>query len=143
MFSFYYNSILKDVFGIVVKTYLYEHTFIQMCCQIYLTLISSHLSINREGRWGATDDFATSFLHSSQFSTALWDLENSRPVHSQMCSSVCLVFFPLSLSLGKWLWTDLMIWRHNHTTAVCVSLRWSGLRVVRVPAGSRHGPLVR
>ena len=63
MFSFYYNSILKDVFGIVVKTYLYEHTFIQMCCQIYLTLISSHLSINREGRWGATDDFATSFLH--------------------------------------------------------------------------------
>ena len=24
---------------------------------------SSHLSLNREGRWGTTDDFATSFLH--------------------------------------------------------------------------------
>ena len=40
-----------------------------------------HQSLNREGRWGTTDDFATSFLHSSLFSTALWDLPNSRPVH--------------------------------------------------------------
>ena len=30
--------------------------------------------------------------------------------------------------------------RHDHTTAVCVSLRWSGgLHVVRLPAGSWHG----
>ena len=28
-------------------------------------------SLNREGRWGTTDDFATSFLHFSLFSTAL------------------------------------------------------------------------
>ena len=41
-----------------------------------------HQSLNREGRWGTTDDFATSFLHFSLFSTALWDLPNSRPVHS-------------------------------------------------------------
>ena len=27
------------------------------------TLISSHLFLNREGRWGTTDDFTTSFLH--------------------------------------------------------------------------------
>ena len=40
-----------------------------------------HQFLNREGRWGTTDDFATSFLHSSLFSTALWDLPNSRPVH--------------------------------------------------------------
>ena len=52
-----------------------------------------HLSLNREGRWGTTDDFATSFLqfslfsHFSLFSTALWDLPNSRPVHSLMLSS--------------------------------------------------------
>ena len=39
-----------------------------------------HQSLNREGRWGTTDDFATSFLHFSLFSTALWDLPNSRPV---------------------------------------------------------------
>ena len=50
-------------------------------------LISSHLSLNREGRWGTTDDFATSFLHFPVFSTALWDLANSRPVHFLMLSS--------------------------------------------------------
>ena len=44
----------------------------------------SHLSLNREGRWGTTDDFATSFLHFSLFSTALWNLAISRPVHSLM-----------------------------------------------------------
>ena len=43
-------------------------------------------SLNRKGRWGTTDDFATSFLHFSLFSTALWDLVNSRPVHSLMLS---------------------------------------------------------
>ena len=46
-----------------------------------------HLSLNREGRWGITDDSATSFLHFSLFSTALWDLPNSRPVHSLLLSS--------------------------------------------------------
>ena len=46
-----------------------------------------HQSLNREGRWGTTDVFATSFLHFSLFSTALWNLPNSRPVHSLMLSS--------------------------------------------------------
>ena len=46
-----------------------------------------HLSLNSEGRWGTTDDFATSFLHFSLFSAALWDLANSRPVHSLMLSA--------------------------------------------------------
>ena len=46
-----------------------------------------HQSLNREGCWGTTDDFATSFLHFSLFSAALWDLPNSRPVHSLMLSS--------------------------------------------------------
>ena len=45
-----------------------------------------HLSLNREGRWGTIDDFATSFLHFPLFSTALCDLANSRPVHSMMLS---------------------------------------------------------
>ena len=43
-----------------------------------------HLSPNREGRWGTTDDFATSFFHLSLFSTALWDLASSRSVHFLM-----------------------------------------------------------
>ena len=46
-----------------------------------------HQSLNREGRWGTTDDFATSFLHLPLFSTALWNLANSRPVHFLMLSS--------------------------------------------------------
>ena len=48
--------------------------------------LTYHLSLNREGRWGNTDDFATSFLHFPLFSTALCDLANSRPVHSLMLS---------------------------------------------------------
>ena len=55
-------------------------------------------------------------------------------------SSVCLVFFSLSLCLAKWFWPNLMNRRHDHTTAVCVSLQWSGgLCVVHLPAGSWHG----
>ena len=52
-----------------------------------------HQSLNREGRWGTTDDFANSFLHFSLFSTALWDLPNSRPVHST--TTTTHTFFPL------------------------------------------------
>ena len=49
-----------------------------------------HQSLNREGRCCTTYDFATSFLHFSLFSTALWDLPNSRPVHSLMSSHLFL-----------------------------------------------------
>ena len=55
-------------------------------------------------------------------------------------SFVRLVFFPLSLCLARWFRPDLMNGRHDHTTAVCVSLRSSGdLHVVQLPAGSWHG----
>ena len=46
-----------------------------------------HLSLDRQGRWGTTDDCATTFPHFSLFSTALWDFPNSWPVHSLMLSS--------------------------------------------------------
>ena len=66
----------------------------------------------------------------SPLPTALWDLANSRSVHSLLLSSysfsVCLVFFPLSLCLARCFWPDLVNGRHVHTSAVCVSLRWSG-----------------
>ena len=52
-----------------------------------------HLPLNREDRWGTTDDFATSFFHFPPFSTDLWDLANSRPVHSSD-----VIFPPLPLS---------------------------------------------
>ena len=38
------------------------------------------LSLNLRGRWGTTDDFTTSFLYFSLFSTALWDWANTRLV---------------------------------------------------------------
>ena len=38
--------------------------------------------------------------------------------------------------MAKWFWPDVINWRRDHTTAVCVTLRWSGgLGVVRLPAG--------
>ena len=59
-----------------------------------LSHFSSHLSLNCESRWGTTGDFPTSFLHFSLFSTALWDLPNSRPVHSMMLSSHLFLCLP-------------------------------------------------
>ena len=56
-----------------------------------------HLFLNREGRWDTTDDFATSFLYFPLFSTALWDLPNSRPVHSLMLSSHLFLCLPCLL----------------------------------------------
>ena len=51
-----------------------------------------------------------------------------------------LVFFSISLYLARWFRPDVMNGKHDHTTAVCVSLRSSGgLRVVHLPAGSWHG----
>ena len=50
-----------------------------------------HISYKDQGRWGTTDDFATSFLRFFLFSTTL---PNSRPVHSLMLSShlfLCLL----------------------------------------------------
>ena len=103
-----------------------------------------HQFLNREGRWGTTNDFATSFLHFYLFSTALWTCRTPGLSIPWCCiptsSYVCLVFFPLSLCVARWIWPDLINWKHDHTTAVCVSLRSSGdLHVVKLPAGSWHG----
>ena len=82
-----------------------------------------HLSLNRESCLGTRDDFTTSFLYFSLFSTALWDSKNSRPIHSLTLSSYFfLVLFPLSLCLTRWFWPDLMNRRHDHTIPVCISL---------------------
>ena len=100
-----------------------------------------HLSLNREGRRGTTDDFATSFLHFT-CSPLLSGTCRTPGLSIPWCclhtsSSVCLVFFPLSPCLARWYWPDLMNRKHDHTTAVCISLRSSGgLRVVQLPAGS-------
>ena len=102
-----------------------------------------HQFLNRWSRWGTTDDFTTSFLHFSLFSSVLWDLANSRPVHSLMLSSYLFFCLPRLLNhftvACKMVWSDLMNGRHVHTTSVCISLRLSGrLRVDQLPAGSWH-----
>ena len=56
-----------------------------------------HQSLNREGPWGTTNDFATNFLLFSLFSTALWDLPNYKPVHSLMLSSHLFLCLPCLL----------------------------------------------
>ena len=66
-----------------------------------------HQSLNHEGHWGTTDDFTTSFLLFSfffPFSTALWDLVNSRPVHSLMLSSLLFLCQPCLLPWGVRWW---------------------------------------
>ena len=104
-----------------------------------------HQSLNREGRWGTTDDFLK----------PVFSIFPCSPMPSGTCrtpglsipwcclptsSFVRLFFFPLSLCLAIWFWPDLMNGKHDHATAVCVSLRSSGdLHVVQLPAGSWHG----
>ena len=83
----------------------------------------------------------------SLFSTALWDLANSRSVHSMILSShlffclPCLLLsftVPCKMVLPR---PDVQEYKplQDHTAAICVSLRWSGLHVVQLPAGSWHG----
>ena len=56
-----------------------------------------HQFLNREGCWGTTDDFTTSYLHFSLVSTALYDFANSRPVRSLMLSFHFLFSLPCLL----------------------------------------------
>ena len=65
----------------------------QLHCCNYL-IISHFIFPVRERHWCTTDDFATSFLHFFLFCTALWDLPNSRPVHSLMLSSHLFLCLP-------------------------------------------------
>ena len=100
-----------------------------------------HLSLNREGRWGTTDDFTTSFLHFSLSSTALWNLANSRLVHFRMSSHLFLCLpclSPLSLCLARWFWPDLIIltWPYHYSLRLFTVVRSS---LVWLPAGSWHG----
>ena len=65
--------------------------------KLWIQFSSHHLSLNRKGRWGTTDDFATNSLSIFLFSTALWDQANSRPVHSLILSSHLFLCLPCLL----------------------------------------------
>ena len=58
----------------------------------------------------------------------------------QACPFPNVVFPPLPLSASSsYFGQTPMNGRYVHTTTLCVSLRWVGLRVVRLPAGFWHG----
>ena len=96
-----------------------------------------YLSLDHEGRWGTTDDSQpiSTIFPCSPLPSGTWRTPGlSIPwCFLPTSSSVCLVFFPLSLCLARCFWPDLINGRHDHTTEVCVSLWWSGhLCVVQV-----------
>ena len=98
--------------------YRYVEVFMQSHQQ------QQHQCLNREGPRGTTDDFTTSFLLFSLFSTALWDLANSRPVHSIFFCLPCLLL-PFTLPC------KMVLARPDEQetcpcSAVCIALQWSG-----------------
>ena len=54
---------------------------------VFCLILHLHLFLNWKGYCSTTDDFTTTFLHFSLFSTALWDLANSGSVHTLMLFS--------------------------------------------------------
>ena len=146
-----YND-MNQMYVTAVLVLTVHHTTIKIMCWMRMTVSNfansihhhHHQSLNREGRWGTTDDTATSFLHFFLFSTALWDF-----AELQACPFPDVVFPPLSLSalppspfhcalqdgFGQTWWTGNMA-----IPLQFASLRSSGgLHVVQLPAGSWHG----
>ena len=78
-------------------TFLSDTFYFRFLWPLTVTSPSSYLSLNHMGRWGTRDDFATSFLHFSLFSTALLDFVNFRPVHSLRLSSHLFLCLPCLL----------------------------------------------
>ena len=97
-------------------------------------------SPNCAGHWGTTEDLTSYSLH---LGVLHCPLEHGK---LKTCPFSYVVFPPLFLSalsssslslyLARWFWPDLMNGRHGHTTSVCISLRWSGLHVIWLPAQS-------
>ena len=61
---------------------------------LYLHL---HISFESGSHWGTTCNITTSFLHFPLFSSAFWDLANSRPVHILTLSSHLFFCLPCVL----------------------------------------------
>ena len=93
-------SLSLSLSHIHINTHVHTHTHAHARMHAHTHTVSTqthphlYLSLNREGCWGKTDNFTASFLHFSLFSTALWDLANSRPVHSLKLSSHLFLSLP-------------------------------------------------
>ena len=80
-------------------TNLYRHVSVFLCRWLPDTVIPPHLTypLTLSVVGDTTEDSTTNFLHFSLFSTALWDLANSRPVHSLTMSSHLFFCLPCRL----------------------------------------------
>ena len=99
-------------------------------------------------RWGATNDLATSSLHSSRLSVFLMAAPSVMPVYSipgccpPISFSVCFFFALLALCPAGLSWQALKILLCTRTISVCVALLWSrGLRVAQWLAEFCFAPL--
>ena len=92
LLNFYFWSIQLHFFTKFSPHIFLRYVWLQKDSHVIIIIIIYPLTARVF--WGTTDDFTTSFLHFSLFSTALWDLAKSRPVHSLMLSShffLCVV----------------------------------------------------
>ena len=108
-------------------TVLYRYKKIHRVRLLSFMTAIFHLHLNSEGRSGTMDDITTSFLLFSLFSTALWDLANSRPVHSPRLSSH--LFHCLPCFLHPFTMPCELVLAVPYEWETCpyhLSLRWSG-----------------
>ena len=96
------GHIVTSSFGAVLLCYkkMRPHKSMLLCVLfLYESLphYHHHLSRNRVGRLGTTDDFSTRFIQFSLLSIALWNLANSKPVCSLMLSSHLFLSLPCLL----------------------------------------------
>ena len=108
---------------------------VRVCVRVYIYLPSppSHLSRSLVDRWNATDDLATSFLHSSRRSAFLVAAPSVMHIQSGCCLPISFFCLPLLLlpctvpcMIVLASPVDLVI---CCTVSVCAALLWSrGLR---------------
>ena len=106
-----------------------------------------HLFLNRKGRWGTTEWFHKQFPPFFSVLHCLWDLANSRPLHSLMLSShlfFCLPFLLPSITVScKMVLTRPDEWEicpYHCSLHLFVMVRRSlWFHVVRLHAWSWHG----
>ena len=89
--------------ALLVSLLTYIEVSGELQCSNMRVFTSLHSPITRKDRWGTIDDFLTSSLHVSLFSTTLWESANSIPVHSLMLSSHLFFCLPLRLPLLRYL----------------------------------------
>ena len=110
-----------------LRSCLCSHSY--LVPQLYVTIYTAlqlHLNLNYEGHWGTTNNFTSTLIHFSLFLTALWDLANSRPVHSLMLFSHLFLLSVLSSSPFQCALEDGFCWA-RWTADMSIQLQFASL----------------